>query len=1775
VFDPRRGPRCKEGLFEPRRAASRSRAASHAIKSSAACAPRDNAPPLHFGANRDNAIIDHPTGPIRIRPEVWQAPAIDGTGARLPASGAPLLIGRQLSEASMRQTSTNEIFQSDPIAQPLRDILRYLTEVVRLDALPVNDRLADGRRFVLHQNEIEGLPGITCDTRDEDGAVWLAVEQLKELDPPAPDGDLSNWIDVSPDPEQKPRVRDDIVTTVESAEKERLVAAEHARPQDCAPAVTGSEGDSDIWNVRLRLADRADLAHRLEQFIAGPWASWAQAERQRRRTTAIYQRLLDVVDLMEAAEIDRPIELVWGIGVWRRQEIEQPVLERLVEIEIMESRNGEIRIRPRLVGVELNVLASSATASRPASDVVSAILAGHGEISPFVRGSFEPLLDHVGLQLDPPNPSGSQPDLRGVDAAATGAPETERRLFEINSKQVVSDQWMIFPRRRSNRVVLRDIEGLNAAVDRTLWNEQAISGVVRVLALGPSDDRPGRGHQALPSVIGRPIDVALAPEEELANHSDLFLPLPFDVSQIEIIRSLDKADGLAVQTDSCAAAIPAVANVICHYLARGQRVLVVSRGTTLLSSLRQSLPLATRDLAIGPTASDKERSRQIATAVHRLKSMTENLKPQDQAALIEELERDVGATRRRIDDIDDEVASIARVNLRRLPGFVDVPLEVTKKLIAEPDPYSWFDDRPERLLSESGLSVAAVDATRDARMRVQKQLAHIDEELPAPDELPDPEALARLHSDLREVAEASSLESVEDQLAHRAIAAMGVEGANDLAADLELLSAGFRLLADEPWIAPLSCLSERVGEAIVDVALVVDLARDASFQLSRGDAFLVRPVEAPADAFLNRRLLAAADRLANRRPMSKLFGLRNGNLKPVINAITVDGLPPSGPDAWFHVRDYLMWRRDIHGLNARWMSLAEELGGPSTEGEFPQTLLDLQRIETCVEVAVVAPVIAKRNVATLASSKLAMSRAEIAAMLADGQRLHWLATAIKLTTTRLDGARRELARLNQLFSGSGVLTASIRNEVLARLGRDQVATDQLCADWTKVREQLASLYARREDFALIGAVSGAIAQAGAPCLAQRMRTEPAHSTIDDQVLPTDWASAWNWAVLIAQLERAGQRARLRMLGDQRQSFEARLRQLFETIAAARTQLALSQSMTAPIKQALSDFVITLQKTGLGACEIIAGRFVPPETLENCYRGIPCWIMPSSQICEQLANQQIGAFDLVIIQEASRCDARELAALLRGRKVLVVGEEAASWTPTSFQNATIEQLEKRFLRSVPKAIRPFLLPGSSLYDLTKLLFPFKLMSVAPPRLGARRHEPDHADPAPTNKEGSEPATSETHATGGRRPLPSKSFLDQAPGVASKAADTSTIVPGDVGAAHMETASMTPIPEWGLEGTLRMGTGGNPGPVAPVAESPAPAFEPAGRRRSLPGGAEARAKTQQALKEESFERLDVPAVGGEKVEEPIAIAARSGRPANTITRRGDRGMDVDGTARHASEDLHAPKDAAPPRRSINGLAATLGTASVIAAFSMFIALAVAVYGLFGPNTHSDVGSPAQPAPPNTTSAPSKISDRITQSALQAPASEQVKSSGAEPVPLVAQPAVLYEEDPSDPNGKQYSGTVTWQVDSTASGPSASEVAVKADLEIPQRQMSLVISFRRNTDQTVSATHVFELRFNAPSDPPHGEISKLQGLALKPAEKVRGTLLAGQTIKVTPGNFLVTLSPLQADTQRNLKLLKEDSWFDIMFLYSNGNRAILAMAKGTAGERAFTQAFGVWGQ
>ena len=83
------------------------------------------------------------------------------------------------------------------------------------------------------------------------------------------------------------------------------------------------------------------------------------------------------------------------------------------------------------------------------------------------------------------------------------------------------------------------------------------------------------------------------------------------------------------------------------------------------------------------------------------------------------------------------------------------------------------------------------------------------------------------------------------------------------------------------------------------------------------------------------------------------------------------------------------------------------------------------------------------------------------------------------------------------------------------------------------------------------------------------------------------------------------------------------------------------------------------------------------------------------------------------------------------------------------------------------------------------------------------------------------------------------------------------------------------------------------------------------------------------------------------------------------------------------------------------------------------------------------------------------------------------------------------------------------------------------------------------------------------------------MKQSEHTRGTPLAGLAVKVTAGFFMIGLSNVDADQERNIQLLKERAWLDISLVYGNNRRAILAIEKGAPGERAFAEAFKAWGQ
>ncbi len=262
-----------------------------------------------------------------------------------------------------------------------------------------------------------------------------------------------------------------------------------------------------------------------------------------------------------------------------------------------------------------------------------------------------------------------------------------------------------------------------------------------------------------------------------------------------------------------------------------------------------------------------------------------------------------------------------------------------------------------------------------------------------------------------------------------------------------------------------------------------------------------------------------------------------------------------------------------------------------------------------------------------------------------------------------------------------------------------------------------------------------------------------------------------------------------------------------------------------------------------------------------------------------------------------------------------------------------------------------------------------------------------------------------------------------------------------------------------------------------------------------------------------------------------------------------------------------DREPKKRGRSGAVFPFKSAIAIGVVLILVGAAIlwgksvvtSVSGLFKPS-QTVVEAPKDAS----TLAKPKIPDRVGQPA----SSDQIAP--------VAQRVVLYDEDPADPKGKQYVGSVIWRTEQVkAAAGQPADLAVRADIDIPDRKFKMTMSFRRNTDTSLPASHTAELTFILPPDFAGGGVGNVPGILMKSNEQARGTPLAGLAVKVTDGFFLVGLSNVDADRQRNLQLLKERSWFDVPLVYVNQRRAIIAIEKGAPGERAFNDAFAAWGE
>ena len=1191
----------------------------------------------------------------------------------------------------------------------LVDLLDYVQHTVQLTERPVFS-IRDHKNLLCFEHELQGRIGVLHDQQDENGASWLRIERLKRIDPPAVPEKIKVWVTVSRDPNSLPHVAESRIETLSEVDAKACLEQGVISKEDVSEVLKQSKVGSKQVDVFFRLERQPKLRVAIDTYIAEAWQRWADEERPRRETIRVYEQFFNLYHTIHSEGVEHPVEVVWGTGValgkFDDRTIEQPLIEALVEMEIDE-HSGAVCIRPREVPLQLGLSPFYAidspgaeTVQRNAREFFAKLEREDREFSPFIRETFEPVLRGASQYLQE----------SGVYHPDDIEDATDRTVPAMTSTLKITDTWAIYARRRVDNFIREDLERLKTAVRETKIGDIPASAQRFVTELSetmvinlPGDFRSGGFDQ---KEAGDDYE-----EEDLTNANDLYFPKEFNDAQLAITRRLEKSEGVVVQGPPGTGKTHTIANVICHYLATGRRVLVISKGEPALEVLREHIPEEIRDLSISLLASEREGLRQIETAVNRLASTVTSMNPRVVKRDISDKENQRRLLQEKINRIDVEMSEWARQHLSLVENTLVgdlrtlTPVELAERVITDRDLHAWFPDQVgSGLHSELRFTDEDIATVRVARKALGIDLEYNGHTLPSPNDFPDAATLEAIHSDLVN-ADRVQMEAVVENVP---LIYLSVKHAPERAAetlkDLEVMAEYRRAVADQPWLESLFKKWHQTGFNHRSTEMFDNLIKDLAGITEQRKRFLKRPVGLPRLGPHQEAVREAVEKTAQGRRPFGLLPIGRANLRSLFDQITVDGHKPTTQDEWRHISSYLRYQVGITTFVARWNGIAGEFNLPTFSGDTGVTASILAGFHDLVEQAVtilkvLGPKI-KQQLAVLFPRGL-----DASAIILDEAAAIGAAKALQLNLLRhqLSAAQGKVEQIrSRLHEYSGGIVTELEHFVNDVLGRSEVSVSEVSTRWNSLMSELQRLVSLRPHLEHVVHITSLVRESGAPQWAQALATVPVKE-IDDPWTPAHWFESWLWTRQIAYLRQIDGRDRLRVLAEQRLGLDKELKRASADLVKLRTHLTLKANMSERVEGALQEFVTHIRKIGSGTgIRSFRHRRDARRAMEKCYAAVPCWIMPAWRASESLPAT-LGSFDLVIVDEASQSGIEALPALLRGKKLMIVGDDKqVSPTAAFIEEKKLLQLRHNFLNDQPYAA--LLLPGNSLYDLANAIFP---------------------------------------------------------------------------------------------------------------------------------------------------------------------------------------------------------------------------------------------------------------------------------------------------------------------------------------------------------------------------------------------------------------------------------------------------------------------------------------
>jgi very-short-patch-repair endonuclease len=1025
----------------------------------------------------------------------------------------------------------------------------------------------------------------------------------------------------------------------------------------------------------VELSQQPGVQAKWQEYLKTKWEAWAKEHRRWKSVQQVYGNLFSIYQ--QQKRLGESFELRIGLGLlsWQSptgERIYRHILAGQANINF-DANRGVISISAAAEGVKLalehDMLDPSQLPTPEQHQAVEDGVQANAE-TPWDKNLIEPLLRQWVHAM---NERGRFDDSLQPSATASSIPQ-------------VTFAPALILRRRTARTLVK----LLTDIAKNIEQGGAIPFGVQRLCNIVDDIVPDADDETVETTkTGQSAD------------TETYFPLPANDEQSKIAQRLSTGRGVLVQGPPGTGKSHTIANLICHLLAKGKRVLVTSQTPRALKVLQDKIPRELSALCVSILGNDTGALKNMENSVLGITERHHDWEAggkERNAQNMGRVEDRLYAGRKRLAEIETRLHQLRELETYRhsIAGgaYQGTAAHIAQKLVADREHFGWLPDSVDEKQELPLPAASFLTVLQLLRGLQPARCAELGRPFVAIAELPDVDTFVRIATDERAAKEVCQSHSArEASPSYKTLVRCGKEERSVALEKLQALQTAVGNIRRRPlpWIpdAIHGVLSDQdrpwrelLHATVSALENLCERARNAH----------ARRVQLP-DGIDRQQVLADArdlhGHLNNGGNLGFLF-IRSAVVRRTLyltKQIRVNGRVCATTEMLSELVEHLDLEIHVETLWGYWVGIVERMNGP-----LPRQVTELEECQEALELVVaLIPYLdeAKASVKNLRGiSEPAWHDAEaVGSLIADLQ-----ATAARDSLVNFDAQLSPV--VHTLACAEIRPNAHPVNAVLSKavLNRDTKAYSDAWNELRQLTEDKQQLENRETIFQSI--------KKHTPRFATMLAGDFANPTWDDRLSRIE--EAWNWSRANAWLHEFHRDQDAEKLETEVKSLQRNLQHSMAELAAEKAWRHCFDRLTEAQRQHLMAWTNAVRRIGRGTgvrAEI--HRRNARMHMDECRGAVPAWIMPFYRLAETI-DAKPESFDVVIVDEASQSGPDTLALLYLAKQIIVVGDDQQiSPEAVGVQRADVDLLSERLISDLPH--RDALGVESSLFNQAVIRF----------------------------------------------------------------------------------------------------------------------------------------------------------------------------------------------------------------------------------------------------------------------------------------------------------------------------------------------------------------------------------------------------------------------------------------------------------------------------------------